>query len=81
MCNMHGAHMRSSNRGSCQQADLREVSDVSLAEGHVFRLLYDVSVNDKNIGELCSEAQLDLSTTVKVQTHALWKLWKDSKTR
>lgn len=64
----------------CQHADLWEVGDVSLAEGHVFRLLYDVSVNDKNVGELCSEAQLDLGTALKVQTRALGKLWKVTQT-
>lgn len=54
-------------------ADLRKVSDVSLAEGHVLGLLHDVSVNDQHVGELGGEAQLDLSAAVKVEAHALWK--------
>lgn len=48
---------------------------MSLAEGHVLRFLNDVSVNDEHVGELCSEAQFDLSPAVKVETHALRKLW------
>lgn len=59
-----------------QRADLGEVGDVSLAEGHVFGLLHDVSVNDKNVGELRGEAQLDPSAAVEVQAHALGKLWE-----
>lgn len=54
-------------------ANLREVGDVSLAEGHVLWLLHNVSVNDKHVGKLGGEAQLDLSAAVKVEAHALWK--------
>lgn len=54
-------------------ADLREVGDVSLAEGHVLGLLHDVSVDDQHVGELSGEAQLDLSAAVEVEAHALWK--------
>lgn len=48
---------------------------MSLTEGHVFRLLHDVSVNDQHVGELGSEAQLDLSAAVKFEAHALGKFW------
>lgn len=53
---------------------------MSLAEGQVVGLLCDVRVNDENIGELCGKAQLDLRATLKVQAHALRKLWKGSQT-
>lgn len=48
---------------------------MSLAERHVRWLLHDVGVNDEDVRELCSEAQLDLRPAVKVQTHTLRKLW------
>lgn len=60
-------------------ADLREVGDMSLTEGHIFRLLHDVSVNDEHVGELGSKAQLDLSATVKFEAHALRKFWDAKK--
>lgn len=52
---------------------------MSLTEGHVFRLLHDVSVNDEHVGELGSEAQLDLSAAVKFKAHALRKFWDAKK--
>lgn len=60
-------------------ADLREVGDVSLAEGHVVGLLHDVGVNDQHVGELRGEAQLDLSAAVEVETHALGEFWNEEK--
>lgn len=65
---------------SWQHTNLWEVGDVSLAEGHVFGLPHDVSVNNEHVGELGSEAQLDLSTAVKVKTHTLGKFWNTKKT-
>lgn len=52
---------------------------MSLTEGHVFRLLHDVSVNDEHVGELGGEAQLDLSAAVKFEAHALRKFWDTKK--
>lgn len=54
---------------------------MSLAEGHVLGLLHDISVNDQYVGELCGEAQLDLSVAVKVEAHALRKFWNIRKNK
>lgn len=51
---------------------------MGLAEGHVFRLLYDVSVNDKHVGKLCSKTQLDLGAAVEAETHTFRKFWKNT---